>query len=84
MFQGRTYINRLSSYQFEFEFLSWDRTYNDQSFILLVQLEFGVTPISISHHLVSLGLGFLGSHLYLIGYFPVSLSLSFWDRTYID
>ena len=52
-FLGRTNINRPSSYHFVFN-LSWDHTYIDQSFISLVQLEFGVAPISIGHLLVSL------------------------------
>ena len=48
-FWDRTYIKWSSSYQFVFS-LSWDRTYIDRLFIfLLVQLEFGTSPISIGH-----------------------------------
>ena len=62
-FWGYTYINRSSSYQFVFG-SSWDCTYINRSFILLVQLEFKVTHISIGYFRVSLKFQFLGPHLY--------------------
>ena len=36
--RGRTYIDQPSSYQFEFEFLSWDRTYIDRSLFCRFEL----------------------------------------------
>ena len=82
--RGRTYIDRPSSYQFEFEFSSWDRTYINRSFSFIVLVRVGAAPISINHHLVSLSLW--------VETAPISIGHSFcqfqfsssWDCTYID
>ena len=58
--------------------LSRDRTYIDRS--LSYQLEFGATPISISHLLIML-VQFLGPHLYRL---VIVLSVKVRGRTYID
>ena len=49
---GRTYIDQSSSYQFGFEFLSWDRTYINRLFVVSIWV--GDAPISISHCFVRL------------------------------
>ena len=79
-FWGRTYIDRPSSCQFEFEFSSWDRTYIDRlsSCQFRSICVFRTILISIGHCLVNLSLSFqVGTAPISIGHCLVNLSLSF-------
>ena len=86
-FWGRTYIDRPSSCQFEFEFSSWDRTYIDRlsSCQFRSICVFRTILISIGHCLVNLSLSFqVGTAPISIDHCLVSMSLSFRDHTHID
>ena len=90
-FWGRTYIDRPSSCQFEFEFSSWDRTYIDRSLSCQYEFEFSRPHPYRLVIVMSIQFEFSGMHLYRsiihlvslvfgttpisIGHLPVSLCL---------
>ena len=81
---GHTYIDRQSSYQFVFS-SSWDHTYINQSYSCRFEFESGLHLYrSIIVLSVWVWISVFRTAPISIGHRLIRLSLSSWDRTYID